>query len=162
VGPSTLGYFSKFHDWFYSNSVPYLAYFVLNGLGILISQETIRRFFMLFFAGNCLLALVWMSFKQRVDSKTLCRAVSWMFLAMYIRFPIPFYGPYLLWALAFLILSEFSLPLLWVTIYNGVGLFFYFKRTSALFLMGLAIYGLALLIRNYRFSRRTDQYKIDA
>lgn len=150
VGPSTLGYFSKFGDWFATNSVPYAIRLFLTYLGANVSESAVKHFFVLFFAANCLAAFLWISFKEKPNLKHYCRAISWIFLAMYASYTIPFYGHHLLWAFPFLILSELPAPLFWNVLYTVVGLFFYFKRPSFLFLIGFSIYMSYLLIRYFQ------------
>ena len=146
TGASPLSYFSMFmSNWFYSNSVPYAFYMILNRLGLEVSQDAVKHFFMFFFAANCLLAFIWLWAKKNLAPRDFCRAASWIFLAMYSSYPIPFYGHHLLWALPFLILAEFPAPLLWNLLYTAVGLFFYFKRPSFLFLAGFVLYSGYLL-----------------
>ncbi len=145
AGDATLAYFVKFSEWFATNSVPYGFHAALNHLGIPISEAAVKRFFNAFFIANCVAALGWVAMMSELSVKNLCRAVSWIFLAMYASYTIPFYGHHLLWALPFLILAEFPAPVLWSTLYSVVGLFFYFKRPSFLYVAGLAVYGAWLL-----------------
>ncbi len=146
VGPQTVSYFSAVGSgWFYTNSVPYAFYAFLERLHFSVSPEVVRSFFIYFFIINCLAALTWLALRKTPTAKDLCRAVSWMFLAMYLGNSMPFYGHHLLWAFPFLILAEFPAPLLWNLLYTSVGLFFYFKRPSFLLLIGLAVYGAYLL-----------------
>ncbi len=149
TGERTLSYFTKFGEWFATNSVPYAVHWVLNRAGAPVSEPFIKTFFNVFFLINCAAALLWISFKEELDVRSLCRAVSWIFLAMYASYTIPFYGHHLLWALPFLILAAFPAPVLWSTLYSVVGLFFYFKRPSFLYLAGFAVYGAYLAWRTY-------------
>lgn len=154
VGMSTLSYFSKFSDWFATNSVPYAVHAALNKLGITTSELLVKRFFSLFFVVNCLAALGWFWLRKEVNAKDLCRTVSWMFMAMFLSYTIPFYGHHLLWMLPFLVLSGFSAPILLCLLFATAGIFFYFKRLSFLFLIGIAAYVFYLLI--LRFNTRNS------
>ncbi len=140
VGPKTLIYFSNAGGWFTSSSVPYAVRFMLGKAGLSLSESVITKIFFGFFMVNCILALCWMTTKK-ADVKVLFRTVSWMFVAMNLSYTITFYGHHLIWALPFLVLSEFPIALGWALFYSIPGLFFYFKRISALYLMALSAYG---------------------
>ena len=150
IGMSTLSYFSKFSDWFATNSVPYAVHAALNRLGIPVSELLTKRFFNLFFVVNCLAALGWFWLRKETDAKGLCRTVTWMFMAMFLTYTIPFYGHHLLWMLPFLILSGFPAPLLYCVLFAAAGIFFYFKRLSFLFLISIIFYGLYLAFLHFR------------
>ena len=150
MGPSTLSYFSKFSDWFYSNSVPYAIHRLIGRLGVALPEIAVKHFFMVFFGLNCLWALAWLWLQKKQDARSLCRAVTWMFMAMYISYAIPFYGHHLLWMLPFLILAQFPAPFLCLILFAATGVFFYFKRMSVLFMISLAVYVFYVLILNFR------------
>ena len=72
---------------------------------------------------------------------------AWVLIAMYLSYTIPFYGHHLIWALPFMVLANLPSPILWSTLYSVTGLFFYFKRPSALFVAGIGIYAAYLVFR---------------
>lgn len=147
VGPQTIGYFSKFGDWFASNSVPFAVHAGLGRIGLHLPVPLMKLFFNAFFALNVAGALAWLARRKTADGRSASAAIAWIFLAMYASYTIPFYGHHLLWAFGFMLLAEWPAPLLWSVLYAGVGVFFYFKRPSVLFLGAAAAYSAFLAKR---------------
>ena len=162
AGKETLLYFSTFKEWFYTNSVPYAFYMLLNKAGVSVSTILMGKAFMAFFAVNVFAALV--RFWMGPDSKPLLifRTVLWMFLALYASYAIPFYGHHFSWGMPFLILSQVPLAPLALILYSMAGVFAYFKRLSFLYLAGWLIYLAALGITAYRRDRLSKEAANDA
>ncbi len=153
IGKETLGYFSTFKGWFYSNSVPYAFYALLTKIGIPVSAALVKKGFIIFFVVNASVALVWLWKRPRLTPLSIFRTVLWMFLALYTSYAIPFYGNHFTWAMPFLILSQVPLAPLALMLYTMAGVFSYFKRLSFLYVAGWLVYLAALWIISWQRNR---------
>ncbi len=140
IGQDTFKYFFVFKEWFYTNSVPYAFYLFFTKLGVFFQPVDVKRFFMLFFLGNAFLAMAWFFLKRSYAPASFFRTMTWIFLALHASYAIPFYGNHLSWSIPFLILSDFPLAPVAVTLVSLAGIFAYFKRLSFLYLLAIAVY----------------------
>ena len=147
IGKDTFRYFVTFKGWFYTNSVPYAVYRLLQRGGIPVTTAQVEKGFMCFFGANLVAALVCLWKKTPWTAQGFCRTVVWIFLALYTSYAIPFYGHHLNWSLPFLILSGFPCSSVVLTLFSMAGIFAYFKRLSFLYLLAWAVYLVILGVR---------------
>ena len=105
----------------------------------------VENAFYVFFVLTAAGILLWLLLKKSFETKDIFRALSFIFLVLYLSYSVPFYGSHLNWALPFIILSEFPLSKFLILLYTAAGLFAYFKRLSFLYLAAVALYFLFLV-----------------
>ena len=144
-GVETFGVLIEVSQWFYSNTVPYMAHQVLGIIGIEVSEKIVKYVFLFFFSvlyGG----LLWIAASSREMKPTgFFRIIGVSYLAFFCTITSPVMANYFMWVLPWLLLAELSLPNFFTTLMSFMALFFYYKRPNYLMALALVLYGIGLI-----------------
>lgn len=152
AGPQTFGALTNLGQRFYNNTIPYAAQKALSFLGVRLPDADARVAFLVFFllVYSGLLYRYWRKKEDTLGGLVFSLASA--HLAFYFCLSTPFIYNYLIWGLPWLILCEWPLQSLLITLYSFTGIFSYFKRINYLMILAAIVYFLALA--SQKFGRR--------
>ena len=151
-GVQTFGVLIEVSQWFYSNTVPYMAHQALGLLGLQVGEKTVKYVFLGLFAA-VYGSLLWLAATEReIRPAGLFRIFGVAYLAFFCAITSPVMANYYMWALPWLLLAELPLPNFFTTLMSFMALFFYFKRPNYLMALALLIYGMGLWANRKKLS----------
>jgi len=150
AGPETFAMMGRLGERFYTNTIPYAAQTALGFLGMKIPDMAARGAFLVFFLAvyAYLFYGLWREKESLLKRLVLSLAVT--HLAFYFSLSTPFIYNYLIWGLPWLILCEWPMDTLLITLYSFAGIFSYAKRINYLLLIAAAVYLLTLGTQKFR------------
>ncbi len=137
---------------FYTNTIPFLFYFVLHSLGLPADPQVFKTLFLVGFGLFYGYLLVRAQALSEGDSRSFFGIVGLSYLAFYAALPSPLGYWYLCWPLFWIVLAQWPKNLTLVLLYSAVGVLAFFKRPNFLAAIAVLIY-LAVLAAS-RFSRK--------
>ena len=133
---------------FYTNTIPFLFYFVLHSLGLPADTQVFKTLFLAAFA----VFYVYLLFRAWTLSKDapskFFGIIAMGYLAFYAALPSPMGYWYLCWALGFIVLAQWPKSLSLVLLYSAVGVLAFYKRPNFLAALAGLVYVLILTMKN--------------
>ena len=142
--------YSRTTDWFYSNTFPYLLREGLSRLHFEVSKPMMQTAFTAVFGAWVVFLFFRYAIRKGTDLRLFFRSMALIYLGGTFYTTSPIEAWHLLWALPWLILSEWPLSPWLVTLYSFAGLFAFSKRINFLLILAATLYLLGLWVVSSR------------